>query len=239
MVQRVKKVIAIFGAGSGLGASVAQRFGREGYAVALVARRRNNLESLADELQGRGITALPFTADLGQLSEVAPLIEAIRSTLGRIDAIYYAPASTEAFLPASQMTVEMMRTRTDYLFLGLVAVVNEVLADFRQHGEGAVLAGFGGSAAQGIAFMSGPAPAQAAARNYLMSLHGELAQENIHVAMVTISAVIEGSAYHLSVESSESDAPDDFEMPVVDPDVLAEQLWEAANGRGEVEFVVP
>lgn len=235
----MKKVIVIFGAGPGLGASVAKRFGREGYAVALVARGRTKLELLESELESEGITASSFTADLGIDSNIASVIGEIRKALGSIDAIYYSPASTEAFLPASEMTVDMMRARTDYLFLGLVGVVNEVLADFRKKGQGAVLAGFGGSAAQGMPFMSGPAPAQSAARNYLMSLHGELAPENIHVGMVTISAVIKGSAYHSSVEAEESDASAEFEMPIVDPDDLAENLWQAANGRGEVEFICP
>ena len=236
---QMKKVIAIFGAGPGLGASIAERFGREGYAVALIARGQDKLERLTSELEGHGVTAAPFVADLGQLNTIPSLIERVRSTLGRIDAICYAPATTEAFLPASQMTVEMMQTRIDYLFMGLVAAVNEVLADFRKNGGGAVLAGFGGSASQGVPFMSGPAPAQSAARNYLMSLHGELAQENIHVGMVTLSGVIQGSAYHSSVENGDSDAPTDFEMPLIDPAQLADQLWAVACGRGKVEYFFP
>lgn len=41
------KVIAIFGVGPGLGISMAWRFGREGYAVALVACRNAPLEEFA------------------------------------------------------------------------------------------------------------------------------------------------------------------------------------------------
>ncbi|WP_244561500.1 hypothetical protein [Ensifer aridi] len=39
-----KKTIAVFGAGTGLAPSLATRFGREGYKVALVARRAAPLE---------------------------------------------------------------------------------------------------------------------------------------------------------------------------------------------------
>ncbi|WP_426781038.1 SDR family NAD(P)-dependent oxidoreductase [Pseudomonas syringae] len=233
----MKKVIAIFGAGPGLGSSVAHRFGREGYAVALVARRRSNLDALVAELENSGIIAVSFTGDLGLESTITPVIHEIKNTLGRIDAVYYSPAGTEACLPASTMTVEMMRSRSEYLFLGLVGVVNNVLPDFKKNGQGAILAAFGGTASVGIPYMSGPAPAQAAARNYLMSLHGEVAQENIHVGIVTISAVIKGSAYHSTVEAGEADVPPDTDMPVIDPNILADKLWEAASGRGEVEFV--
>jgi hypothetical protein len=48
--------------------------------------------------------------------------------------------------------------------------------------------------------MSGPAPAQEAARNYLYSLRGKIAGEGVHVGMVTISASITGNAYHLAME---------------------------------------
>ncbi len=73
------------------------------------------------------------------------------------------------------------------MFLGLVTVVQSVLPEFRRTGEGLILAGFGGSAANPAPFMSGPGPAMAAARNYLFSLKGELARENIHVGMITVT----------------------------------------------------
>ena len=38
------KTIAVFGAGPGMGRSVARRFGREGFQVALVARNQTRLD---------------------------------------------------------------------------------------------------------------------------------------------------------------------------------------------------
>lgn len=233
------KTLVVLGAGPGLGAAVAQRFGREGYSVALVARRLEPLEELSATLARDGITAAPFQADLGRAENVPPLLEAIRKRFGRIDAIYYSPAGTEAFLPASEMTAEMVRDRSELLFVSLVAAVNGVLPEMRQRGDGAVLAGFGGSAMQGLPFMSGPAPAQAAARNYLYSLNGEVAGDGIRVGMVTISAVITGSAYHRAVEAKEDDTPGGFEMPVVEGQDLAEALWQAAVGKGQLEATFP
>ena len=51
----MSKVIAVFGAGTGLGVSVARRFGREGYRVALVARRAEQLTALVTTLGAEGI----------------------------------------------------------------------------------------------------------------------------------------------------------------------------------------
>src|SRR3954462_4835661 len=55
--------VLILGAGPGLGASIARRFGREGFAVTLVARREAALAELANPLRGAGITVDTATAD--------------------------------------------------------------------------------------------------------------------------------------------------------------------------------
>ena len=55
----MSKVIAILGAGTGLGISLARRFGRENFRVALVARRKDRLDALVSELTGEGTRPPP------------------------------------------------------------------------------------------------------------------------------------------------------------------------------------
>ena len=57
------KVAAILGVGPGLGAAVARRFAREGFAVALMARKEESVAGVREEIEGQGGTALPVTAD--------------------------------------------------------------------------------------------------------------------------------------------------------------------------------
>ena len=56
--------IAIIGAGEGLGAAVARRFGREGFSVALISREQGNVDRIAASLGDAGITAAGFAADV-------------------------------------------------------------------------------------------------------------------------------------------------------------------------------
>ena len=56
--------LAIIGAGQGLGAAVARRFGREGFTVALVSRHQGRVDALASQLQADGVTAQGYTADV-------------------------------------------------------------------------------------------------------------------------------------------------------------------------------
>ena len=80
-----KKTIAIFGAGTGLGASLATRFGREGYRVALVARRAAPLEERVAELTRAGIEVAAFPADLTNLDSIPALVRSIEARFGAID----------------------------------------------------------------------------------------------------------------------------------------------------------
>ncbi|MBB3801915.1 NAD(P)-dependent dehydrogenase (short-subunit alcohol dehydrogenase family) [Xanthomonas arboricola] len=235
----MQKVIVIFGAGTGLGLAVGRRFGKEGYAVALVARRLQPLEALVVELAAGGVAAAPFLADLAIEGQVRDVVSQIAQHYGRIDAIYYSPATADAFHPASAMTSTMFDAQARFLFLGLVASVQASLPYLRESGGGAILAAYGGTAALGLPFMCGPAPAQAAVRNYLQSLQGELQPEGIHVAMASISAVIRGSAYHQQVEAGDDDAPEGLEMEIVDPEEIAEDLWSAVFSGGGLEFSYP
>ncbi|OHV38451.1 hypothetical protein BCD49_13335 [Pseudofrankia sp. EUN1h] len=54
-------VIAIVGAGPGMGLEIARAFGEKGFTVALVARTAANLDALVSTLTGEGIEAAGFT----------------------------------------------------------------------------------------------------------------------------------------------------------------------------------
>jgi short-subunit dehydrogenase len=73
--------------------------------------------------------------------------------------------------------------------------------------------------------MSGPGPAQAAQRNYLQSLHAELAPKGVYVGMLFIGAAIEKSAFHTEMEQARAAGKPIWEMPIVDPNYLADLIW--------------
>ena len=56
--------IAIVGAGPGLGAAVARRFGTEGFAVAVVSRSQDRVDALVGDLTTAGVTARGYAADV-------------------------------------------------------------------------------------------------------------------------------------------------------------------------------
>ncbi|MGW2289021.1 SDR family NAD(P)-dependent oxidoreductase [Streptomyces phaeochromogenes] len=80
----------ITGASSGIGASIARESARRGADVVLVARRRPELEKLADEIRELGRTAWVLPADLSDPDRAGELVHEAWELTGGIDALAYA-----------------------------------------------------------------------------------------------------------------------------------------------------
>lgn len=237
----MSKVIAVFGAGTGLGLSVARRFGREGFRVALVARRKERLDALVAQLADEGVEAAAFPADLSDPAGVPALVDAIRGHFGRIDVVEYGPiGADQAFTPAAQLDAATLERISRVLLLTPVEVFCSVLPEMTDRGDGALLMTTGYSAVLGLPHLSGPGPVMSAARNYVYSLNGELADSGVYVGTLTIAAMITGSEAAEATAKGDIELPDTgVEFPVVHPDELAERYWDMYTRRDRVEQAHP
>src|SRR4051794_35454448 len=85
-------VIVVIGAGPGLGASVARRFGREGYDVGLVSRDDAQLAELGERLQGEGITTGWASADIADAASLSAAVERFARHSGHLDHLHFNPS---------------------------------------------------------------------------------------------------------------------------------------------------
>src|SRR5437763_6164099 len=200
----MRNSIAVVGAGPGLGQAVARRYAQEGYEVVLVARRRRPLDLLASDLTGVGVSAHVITADLSDTDAVPALAQRIRAAVGDLDALYYAPTPKDGFFPAAGLTPQRARDFMPLAVYSLLALVQQFLPHMLEQGAGAILTAQGASAVRGRPNMSGPGPTQAAQRNYLQSLHAEVADKGVYVGMLYIGAIIENSAFHIQTEEAKA-----------------------------------
>ncbi|MFE3138623.1 SDR family NAD(P)-dependent oxidoreductase [Streptomyces scopuliridis] len=205
---------ALIGAGPGLGAAVARRFGRHGFDIALISRSQPYLDTLAAQLGEDGITARGFAADVLDPDALNAALDAATSTLGPIEVVQYSPVPHKDFMkPVLDTTAADLQGPLAFSVGGPVTAVRNVLPGMRELGRGTVLFVNGGSAVQPHTQRAGTSIAFAAESAYARLLHDQLAPDDIHVAQLIIPGAI---------------TPGDARK---DPDTLAALLWDIHRER--------
>lgn len=233
-----KKTIAIFGAGPGLGTSLANCFGHENYKVALVARRADPLKEQVNELTRNGIESDSFPADLTKLDTIPTLIQSIEQRLGPIDVAVYCPAPAEFnFVPAAELDASRLQSMATIFTFSPIEVSHSVLSGMLSRGNGAIIIVSGLSAVVPMPGLSGVGPLMAAARNYIFSLNAEVMPKGIYAGTVSIGALIERSTFHRGMIAS--GVPLDPKVPLINPDDVAQEIFSLTNKRDRVEVILP
>jgi NADP-dependent 3-hydroxy acid dehydrogenase YdfG len=88
MAERLTGTVALVtGASSGIGEATARTLADDGAAVAVLARRGDRLEKLADELRANGATVLTLETDITDKAQAASAVERTVTELGRLDTV--------------------------------------------------------------------------------------------------------------------------------------------------------
>lgn len=233
-----RNTIAIFGSGPGLGASLANRFGREGYRVALVARHAAPLEERVAKLSGAGIEAAAFPSDLTKLEGIPALVRSIEERFGSIDVAVYCPVPSEGgFVPAAELDAAILRSNATIFAFSPVEVSHAILPGMLARGNGAIVIVSGLAAVVPIPGLSGAPPMMAAARNYALALNAEVAPKGVYVGTVSIGAMIERSAGLRFATAGGRQL--DPRLSTIDPDEIAEEIWTLVTRRDRGEAILP
>ena len=141
--------IAIIGAGRGLGAAVARKFGAEGFAVALLSRTQQHVDDLAADLTGDGLDARGYAADVRDPKSLTAALDRAAQDLGPIEVLEYSPIPQPEFLrPVLETTIDDLAAAIEFSVYGPVTAVGQVLPGMRRLGRGSILFVNGGSGAR-------------------------------------------------------------------------------------------
>ncbi|GAB4097521.1 SDR family NAD(P)-dependent oxidoreductase [Brachybacterium horti] len=208
--------IAIVGAGAGLGLAVARRFGREGFAVALISRNQDRLDELARTLEAEGITAKGYVANVRDQSSLRAALVAADEQLGRIEVLQWSPLPAKEFMrPVLETVADDLVGPVEFSIYGPAVAAHQVIPGMRSLGRGTIILINGSSAVRPGAKVTGTSVAFAGESAYGQLLHDALAPEDIHVAQLIIPRGIGGGE------------------PSHDPEVLADRIWSLHTDRGE------
>jgi NAD(P)-dependent dehydrogenase (short-subunit alcohol dehydrogenase family) len=220
------KIIIVGGFGPGIATAVAEKFGAEGFTVALVGRNAERLAAGVAALEAKGIKAAAFPADLGVPTAIKPLIAKIRETLGPISVLHWN-AYSRAAGDALSADVADLHNVFDVAVVGLSFAVQEALADLKA-AKGAVLVTNGGllfddpkiNELGGTRGLMGLSMGNAAKHKLVGMLSAKLKADDVYVGEVIVTGTIKGSAF-------------DSGNATLDGSVVAQKFWDLFQARTE------
>jgi NAD(P)-dependent dehydrogenase (short-subunit alcohol dehydrogenase family) len=183
--------IAVVGAGSGLGLSIAKIFGRQGFRVAVVSRDRENLDRLVSQLAAEEIDAAAFTADVMDRPTVVDAFARIKRELGAVDVLEYSPGGrlqrgrVLANATALDVTVEDMQPYIEWQLYGAMTAAAQVLPEMVERGSGTLFFTTGGSSKYPMPKMGYVGTSMAALRHWILALQPMLAKRGVYAAHVS------------------------------------------------------
>jgi NAD(P)-dependent dehydrogenase (short-subunit alcohol dehydrogenase family) len=113
------KVALITGAGTGIGRSAVLALAEAGYAITLVGRRKELLETVAGEAQALGARTLVATADVGNPADMRAAFDATVTSFGRLDVVFNNAGVGAPAIPLEDLTFEQWKTVVDANLTGV------------------------------------------------------------------------------------------------------------------------
>jgi NAD(P)-dependent dehydrogenase (short-subunit alcohol dehydrogenase family) len=200
----------IVGAGAGISASFARLLAKNGFKVALAARRTEKLAGLAAET-GASVHA----CDVVDAAQVAALFEEVDRQQGALDVVLYNP-SYRARGPLVELDPAEVERSLMVTAYGGFLVAQQAARRMLRQGGGTILFTGASASVKGYKHSAPFAMGKFALRGLAQSMARELAPENIHVAHF----VIDGG-----VRSAERPEPAGRPDSMLDPDAIAQAYW--------------
>ena len=185
----------IVGVGQGLSASFARLLAREGYDVALAARRAEPAASLAAELGGSA-----HVCDAADPARVAALFAAVPEP----ELVLYN-ASGRVRGPVADLDPEAVRAALEVSAFGAFLVAQQAARRMLAAGRGTILLTGASAGVKGFANSAPFAMGKFALRGLSQSLSRELHPRGVHVAHIVVDGGI-GPAGHASDRQLDPDA---------------------------------
>jgi len=217
----------IIGASSGMGAALAKKLAREGFDLALVARRDGLLSSLCNEINqnGRG-RARYYVHNVSDYSIVPDLLRRIVSDLGGLDLVVYAAGVN--FAPSlSEYNTENDRQMIEINLIGAFAWLNSVAALFQFAKAGQIVGISSVAGERGRVGNPGYNASKAGLTSYLESLRNRLTSRGVNV--LTVKAGF--------VQTDMLNAAQKVMFPVT-AEKAADDIWQAVRARKQ-EIYMP
>ncbi len=176
----MNKVVWITGASSGIGKSLALKFAKEGWNVAISARR----EKLLNEISESNDKIKAFTLDVTNKNDCEKVFENVLDKFKKIDLCIFATGTWD---PIKNKDIDLNQIEDTFKvnFFGTLYSIKAVEKYFKDRGDGHIslissIAGY-----RGLPASSGYGPSKAALNNLAESLYIDFKRFNVRVSLIT------------------------------------------------------
>jgi NADP-dependent 3-hydroxy acid dehydrogenase YdfG len=202
------KVCAVFGFGPGVGSSAAQKWSKEGFKVALLARNLDKLKAAESSIPN----SKGFACDVTQPNSIESAVEAIESELGPIHTVVYN-AGNGVWKSWDKIDLDLFDQSLKTNVTGLLKVAQVTVPDMIERGDGGALLITGATASmRGKPVTAGFAPAKGAQCMLAQLLARDLGPKGVHVGLFIIDGSIGAN-----------------DPTKIDPGAIADTYWTVAN----------
>lgn len=228
-----KPVIAVVGAGPGIGEAVARRFTAEGFAVALLARTEDKLQAMAMGINtdfGDG-TAHYYITDLRVEETVIASFDKIRVELGPVQVLVYnAGARRVNGRPILDTTSEEFENFTKINLFGAFWSTKRVLPDMLAAGKGTIIFTGATGSLRGNPGLSSFSPGKFGLRSLAQIITREYQAKGIHAAHIIVDGPVDGKliggwSRRKWAREGEGEKLDDIDAFLLQPADISHIYW--------------
>ncbi|MBT2233637.1 SDR family oxidoreductase [Nonomuraea sp. NEAU-A123] len=120
------RVAVVTGASSGIGAATAQRLAQLGAKVAVMARRKDKLDTLVDSIQAAGGVAMALPVDVTDREAVHAAADQVAEQLGRADLVFNN-AGVQLVSAIDELRLDDWQRQIDLNITGVMNVIGAFL----------------------------------------------------------------------------------------------------------------
>lgn len=231
--QQRRPVIAVVGAGPGIGEAVARRFVAGGHTVALLARTEDKLQTMAEGIRkdyGPG-TASYYITDLRNEESVGASFKRIKAELGAVDVLVYnAGARRVNGRSILDTTSEEFENFTKINLFGAFWSTKCVLPDMLAASKGTILFTGATGALRGMPGLSSFSPGKFGLRSLCQVITREYQSQGIHAAHIVVDGPVDGKLIggvtrRKWERADEGEKLKESEAYLMQPRDLAETYW--------------
>ncbi len=176
----VYRVVVITGAGSGLGASLAEKYSRQGVHVVLLGRNEEKLFKVTDALSSNHSV---YVVDVSCKKEIQKVFNSIRKEVGPVD-LLINNAGIGSFDLAENISEESIHEMIDINLKGTIFCTQQVLSQMKARNQGCIINIVSTAGKQGKARESVYCASKFGVRGFTESLTLELQETSIQVVGV-------------------------------------------------------